>query len=177
MRKLALGALASALAVGGGSACRGDLTNPGIENPGDFFVEIGGHKDTTVAGDALFYQTVEDGAELLSLFLVTRGARFQLAFAIRDFDGREGQHDLSLDPGRYTGSYYYGGAGDRVVYEITGGTFTLDKVERLTLEGEFAFESVATDGSNPGAPGQITGWFRAVCDGECVGGGGGGPGS
>ena len=177
MKKLALLAMVSTVALGGGSACRGDLTNPGRESPGDFFVEIGGPKDTTVAGSALFYQTVADGTELLSVILVTSGARFQLAFAIRDFDRQIGEHNLSETPDRYSGSYYYGGAADRATFEITGGTISLTRLTKLTLEGEFSFESVATEGPNVGSIGQITGWFRAACDGECVGSGGQPPGS
>ena len=128
MKKLALAAMVSMVALGVGSACRGDLTNPGIESPGDFFVEIDGHRDTTIAGDALFYQTAQDGSEVLSILLVTSGARFQLSFAIRDFSGQPEEHDLSLTPGRYEGSYFYGPTGDRVTYEITGGTISLTDV-------------------------------------------------
>ena len=177
MKKLALVALMSTVALGGGSACRGDLTNPGLESPGDFFAEIDGPRDTTVAGEALFYQTVSEGSELLSFILVTRGARFQLVFEIRDFDRQTGEHDLSLAPERYSGNYYYGGAADRATFEITGGTISLTALSKLRLEGEFSFESVATEGPNVGSTGQITGWFKAVCDGECVGSGGQPPGS
>ena len=168
MRKVSLAVLASALAIGAGSACSRDLTNPGIETPGDFFVEIRGHKDTTITGEALFYQTVQDGSELLSILLVTPGARFQLSFAVRDFSGEPEEHDISLAPERYEGSYFYGATDSRVTYEITGGTLSLTDVESRRLEGEFIFESVATSDPNTGNPGRITGWFRAVCDGECV---------
>ena len=78
MKKLALAAVLSTVALGTGSGCRGDLTNPAIQSPGDFFVEIYGSRDTTVAGDALFYQTVQDGTDELSFILVTRGANGSL---------------------------------------------------------------------------------------------------
>ena len=168
MKRLALAFMATLLVVGGGSACRRDLTNPGLESPGDFFVEIDGHRDTTIAGDALFYQTAQDGSEILSILLVTSGARFQLSFAIRDFSGQPEEHDISLAPGRYEGNYFYGPTGDRVTYEITGGTISLTDVQSRRLEGEFTFQSVGTEDPHTGTPGQITGWFKAVCDGECV---------
>lgn len=171
MRKFARAVVVSALAIGAVSACRGDITNPRVETPGDFFVEIEGHKDTTAVGEAFFYPTVEDGSEVLTLLLVTQGAKFQLSFAIRDYDGTESQHDVSLDPQKYTGSYYYSGNGERVTYEIVGGIIDLEDVQRLTIEGEFNFEAVAVDGPNEGSIGRIQGTFRAVCDGECVGGG------
>ena len=167
----------SMLAVGAMSSCRGDITNPRIEQPGHFFVEIRGHSDTTITGHAFFYPTMQDGTEVLTILLTTAGATFQLSFAIRDYDGTESQHDLELDPQRYSGSYYYSGNGERVVYEIVGGIIDLTSVERLTIEGEFNFEGLAVEGAFEGTTGTIQGTFRAVCDGECVGGGGPPPGS
>ena len=177
MMRLARLAVLSTIVVGAVSACRGDITNPRVEIPGHFSVQITGHKDTSIVGQTFFYPTVEDGTEVLTLLLVTQGATFQLAFAIRDFDGQEGQHDVSLDPQQYTGSYYYSGNGERVTYEIVGGILDLQDVQRLTMEGEFDFDAVAVSGPHEGTTSTIQGSFVAVCDGECVGGGGPPPGS
>lgn len=177
MKKLARLAFVWAVAASGLVACRGDLTNPGIELPGHFFAQMQGHKDTSATGDALFYETVEDGAEVLTLFLTTPGSKFQMSFKIRDYDRQTGQHEIGLNPDRYPGEYSYTANGQRVRYDIVGGTFSLSSITQREIKGEFNFQATAIDGLEPGAAAQIQGTFTAACDGDCLAGGGPPPGS
>ena len=153
------------------TACRGDLTGTGISDQGVFFVEVGGHKDTSHSGRAAFYKTFVDGADRLSLYFVNNGSRFQMSFSIRDFRGEPEVYDLSIEPDRYNGTFSYTAAGSRVTYSIEGGTITFEEVSRFEIRGRIDFEGVATTGPNPGSIGEVSGTFTAVCEGECLGSG------
>ena len=142
-----------------------------------FFITVTGHHNASFEGEAAFTSTFQDGAEILTITFTMEDGEFELAFSMRDFRGTPEVVDVSVDPDRFSGHFSYFANGERVQYAIDGGTLDIEAVQRFIIEGEMNLLGTAIEGSVQGGRGSVQGGFKAVCEGECIGGGGPPPGS
>jgi hypothetical protein len=177
MRRGVVLALSWTLAAAGLAGCRPSDGTGNITDLGNFFLTVSGHGGKTFQGGAQFSVFFEDGAEITTFAFFTESSEFELVFSIRDFRGTPELIDVSVDPELYSGHFAYTLNGERRQYEINGGTFTVEQVERFLVTGELALTGIVSEGENEGANGSASGSWRAVCEGDCLGGSGPPPGS
>ena len=177
MRTAVLLGLCGALTAAGISGCREVTSGPGIQDQGVFFITATGHGNTSFEGTAAFTTSFQDGAELLTITFITEDDGFELVFTMRDFRGSPEVVDVTVDPDRFSGHFSYVANGQRVQYAIDGGTLDIEAVARYIMEGEINLLGTAVEGPTEGTRGSVQGGWKAVCEGECIGGGGPPPGS
>ena len=167
----------SMLAAAGISGCRDSDLSTGILDQGIFDVQVAGRANLTYRGTASFTSSFEDGAEILTISLTMEGGAFELTFSIRDFRGEPEVFDVTVGSEQYSGQFSYAHEGERIYYDIDFGSLTIEGVSKYLIDGELNLRGTAGEGGEAGEQASVTGYFRAACEGDCLGGGGPPPGS